>query len=58
MIAKLEKVGITGDFGDGGLKVEEWSNFGSVIKTMNEFGSAYEAFKKRAVEAVRRMSGG
>jgi len=55
LIAKLEKIGITGDFGEGGLRVEEWPNFGSVIKTMNQFSSGYEDFKKRAVEVVRKV---
>ncbi len=49
----LKKVGIEGEFGIGGIRVEEWPSFGSVVKTMNEFGNAYETFKKRAIEIVR-----
>ena len=52
----LEKIGITGAFGDGGLRVEEWPDFGSVVKTMNQFSLGYEDFKKRAVEFVRKIS--
>jgi len=53
LIKDLEKVGIKGEFGSGGLRVEEWPSFGSVVKTMMEFGNAYETFKKRAIEIVR-----
>jgi len=52
----LEKIGIKGDFGGGGLRVEEWSSFGSVVKTMNQFSLGYEEFRKRAVEFVRKIS--
>ncbi len=52
----LEKIGIEEDFGDGGLRVEEWPSFGSVVKTMNQFSSGYEEFKKRAVEFVQKIS--
>jgi hypothetical protein len=52
----LDEIGITGDFGDGGLRVEEWPDFGSVVKTMNQFSSGYEEFKKRAVEFVQKIS--
>ncbi|MCW4027528.1 MAG: hypothetical protein NWE76_08605, partial [Candidatus Bathyarchaeota archaeon] len=52
----LDEIGITGDFGDGGLRVEEWPDFGSVVKTMNQFSLGYEDFKKRAVEFVRKIS--
>jgi len=47
---ELEKVGIRGEFGSEGLRVEEWPSFGSVVKTMNEFGNAYETFKKKALQ--------
>jgi len=52
----LENVGVKVDFGIGGMAVEEWSSFGSVVKTMKEFENAYENFKKRAVELVREIA--
>jgi len=52
----LEKVGIEGQFGGAGLKPDEWSSFGPVVKTMTEFRNAYERFKKQAVEFVRRAT--
>jgi hypothetical protein len=54
--ADLEKIGIKGNFGEGGLRVEEWPSFGSVVKTMNQFSLGYEEFRKRAVEFVRKIS--
>jgi len=56
LIEKLKDAGIEGDFGQGGLKVAEWSTFGSVVKTMDEFTDAYNRFKERAIEFVRRVS--
>ncbi len=54
---KLDSVGIRDDFGVGGLKVAEWSTFGSVVKTMREFTNAYNTFRETAVEFVRQMAG-
>ena len=56
LMEALKRVGIKGEFGIGGLKVEDWSCFGSVVKTMNEFGNAYETFKKSAIDVVRKLS--
>ena len=53
---KLSSAGIKGDFGVGGLKVTEWSTFGSVVKTMAEFTSAYNTFREKTVEFVRRTA--
>ena len=55
VVKVLREVGIEGDFGEGGLKVEEWPKFGSVIKTMNQFRNAYEEFKVKAIEAVKEV---
>ena len=52
----LDGVGIRNDFGVGGLKVTEWSTFGSVVKTMAEFTSAYNTFREKTVEFVRRTA--
>lgn len=56
LIKKLKEVGVEDDFGDGGLEVEDWPSFGSVVKTMNQFGNGYEAFKERAIEVVRELA--
>ncbi len=54
--AQLAEAGITPDFGLGGVRVEDWPNFGSVVKTMDEFRAAYEEFKKATVAFVRRIA--
>lgn len=46
---KLGRVGIRNDFGEGGLEVDEWPTFGSVVKTMREFTDAYNTFREEAV---------
>jgi len=57
-LAKFIKgVGIKGDFGTGGLRTEDWPHFGPVVKTMNEFGNAYETFKRTAIDVVKKASG-
>jgi len=53
---ELENVGIKGEFGNGGLRVEQWSSFGSVVKTMSEFENAYETFKERAIGITSRTA--
>ncbi len=53
--AKLGNVGIKSDLGVGGLEVAEWSTFGSVVKTMTEFTEAYNTFREKTVEFVRRI---
>jgi len=54
----LRKVGIQGDYGQGGIKPSEWPTFGSVVKTMNEFTDAYNQFKGKAVKIVREVAKG
>ena len=46
------------DFGTGGMEAEDWSSFGSVVKTMTEFKTAYDAFKARTLEFVRKVAEG
>ena len=53
---KLRSVGIEGDFGEGGLRMDEWPTFGSVIKTMTEFTNAYIRFREKCVGFVREMA--
>lgn len=52
---KLRKAGIRGDFGDRGHQPQEWPSFGSVIKTTNQFTNAYNNFKERTVDFVRKV---
>lgn len=53
---QLKEAGIEPDFGDGGMMPEEWPNFGSVIKTSNQFKNAYEEFKEECVEFVKKVA--
>jgi len=53
---KLSRVGIKGNFGVGGLKITEWPTFGSVVKTMTEFTGAYNTFREKTVDFVRRIA--
>jgi len=43
--AILQEAGISGDFGTGGLRPEQWPEFGPVQKTLAEFKEAYDAFR-------------
>jgi len=52
----LRKVGIQGDYGQGGIKPSEWPTFGSVVKTMNEFTNAYNQFKEKAIKIVHEVA--
>jgi hypothetical protein len=50
----FKSAGIIGDFGNEGLKPEEWSGFGPVQKTLAEFKAAYDNFQKEIVTAVQQ----
>jgi len=52
----LKEVGVKGDFGTRGLKVEEWPQFGPCVKTMKEFTEGYEKFKRKCVDFVKKLS--
>jgi hypothetical protein len=41
----LCEAGIEGDFGSGGHTPDQWSEFGSVQKTLGEFKAAYDGFR-------------
>ncbi|NWF92390.1 MAG: hypothetical protein HXY46_05705 [Syntrophaceae bacterium] len=47
-------VGILDDLGSMGLDPEDWPSFGPVQKTISEFRSAYDAFQKEMVSALRK----
>jgi hypothetical protein len=51
----FKSVGIAGNFGPGGLKPEEWPEFGPVQKTLTEFKASYDAFEKEMVSTLQRI---
>jgi hypothetical protein len=55
---ELKDAGLEPDFGEGGMEAEDWSSFGSVVKTMTEFKTAYDAFKARTVDFVSKVAAG
>ncbi len=53
----LKEVGIDVEgFGLNGLKPEEWSSFGSAIKTMSGFTNAYNKFREEVVEIAKEVA--
>ena len=56
LAAIFKSVGIVGDFGNEGLKPEEWPQFGPVQKTLAEFKGAYDSFQKEMVTIVQEMA--
>ncbi|MDI6763604.1 MAG: hypothetical protein QME83_11315 [Thermodesulfobacteriota bacterium] len=50
----LKEVGISGDFGLGGLAPSDWPGFGPVQKTLSEFKGAYDAFQKEMVSLIKK----
>jgi hypothetical protein len=53
----LRDIGIEGEFGDGGLRPDEWAEFGPVQKTLAEFKGAYETFRDEVVRQVKDIPG-
>ncbi len=51
----LKEAGIIEDFGQAGLKPDEWSQFGPVHKTLSEFKSAYDQFQEEMVILLRGL---
>ncbi len=52
----LAKVGIKREYGDRGLKLEEWPNYGPCVKTMKEFTNAYLAFREKVVKTIKEIA--
>ncbi|MDP2969283.1 MAG: hypothetical protein Q8P64_08785, partial [Deltaproteobacteria bacterium] len=50
----LKEVGISWDFGLGGLAPSDWPGFGPVQKTLSEFKGAYDAFQKEMVSLIKK----
>jgi hypothetical protein len=56
LISLFKEVGIEADAGERGLKPEDWPKFGAVIKTKTEFTNAYNEFKSKVLEFVKKCS--
>lgn len=52
----LKKVGITGDYGTRGLKLEEWPSYGPCAKTLREFTNAYLKFRDKVIKAIKEIA--
>ncbi|MEM3384790.1 MAG: hypothetical protein QXE78_04580 [Nitrososphaeria archaeon] len=50
----FKEIGIEIDIGERGIKPEDWPKFGAVIKTKTEFTNAYNDFKARVLEFIRK----
>jgi hypothetical protein len=57
LIGILHEVGIEGEFGDGGLRPEQWPEFGPVQKTLAEFKGAYDTFRDEVVKQLMDLPG-
>ncbi len=56
LIERLREVGVEVDFGDRGHEPEEWPEFGSVVKTMDQFTKAYNRFREKVIEFTRQIA--
>jgi len=58
LIEILKRAGIENaeEYGDGGLRPEEWGEFGATVKTMNEFIRGYNEFKRKCIEFVKKIA--
>jgi hypothetical protein len=56
LIEKLKEAKILNaeKYGTKGLTPEKWAEFGSTIRTMNEFSNSYEKFKKECIEHIKK----
>jgi transaldolase len=53
LVQRLGRVGIEVPSEDGGLRPEDWSSYGPVIKTMGEFQNAYLSFKQLLIDFIK-----
>ncbi|RLG91410.1 MAG: hypothetical protein DRO16_00465 [Thermoprotei archaeon] len=51
----LRKVGITENYGNRGIKTEDWPNYGPCKKTMKEFTNAYLQFREKVVATIKEI---
>ena len=52
----LKKVGIEPKYGNRGLKLEEWPNYGPCKKTMNEFTKGYLKFRDKCIKLFKELA--
>jgi hypothetical protein len=52
----FKDLGISEDFGLGGLMPSDWAEFGPVQKTLAEFKSAYDGFRDEIVSSLKRAA--
>lgn len=52
----LKKIGIDRDYGNRGLRVDEWPSYGPSAKTMHEFTEEYLAFRSRIVNTIKSLT--
>ena len=52
----LRKVGIKEEYGNRGLKIEEWPKYGPCVKTMKQFTEAYLEFRERVVSLIKELA--
>jgi transaldolase len=55
-ILKEAKITDPEKYGSKGLLPSQWGNFGSTIKTMDEFSNSYETFKAKCIQFIRKIS--
>jgi len=58
LVQSFKEVGVMVDAGERGLKPEDWPKFGAVIKTKTEFTNAYNEFKAKVLEFIKRCEFG
>ena len=56
LVSELNRIGIEVPVEGGGLEPEEWSSFGPVRKTMDEFNNAYVSFRSKLLSSVAKNS--
>lgn len=51
----LEEAGISGKYGNGGIRTKDWSSYGPCAKTLEEFTKAYLAFRDKVLKTVKEV---
>ncbi len=52
----LRKVGIKENYGNRGIKIKEWPNYGPCVKTMKEFTNAYLQFREKVIALIKETA--
>jgi hypothetical protein len=53
LVAELGRVGIEHSAEDGGIRPEDWSSYGPVVRTADEFREAYLNFKNKLLDFMK-----